>query len=77
MKYSVVGVYNQAQDLWLEAIPRLNLTSNWRNVKVFVYTDSEWRQVGGAGTFMIPFITVDGEYFYTSDGKMLLVKAHE
>lgn len=43
----------------------------------YIYTDNAWKQVGSAGTFMIPFVTSNGEFLYTSDGKMFLVKEHE
>ena len=77
MRHPVIGVFNNTQDLWLEAIPRAYHNNEWHDTDMWLYTNTEWRQVGNAGTLMIPFITVDGEYFYTSDGKMFLVRAHK
>lgn len=74
---SVVGVYNETSDLWLEGIPNVYNSNTWKSCHPYIYTDGEWRPAGAAGTLMVPFITSDGNYFYTSDGKMFLVRQHE
>lgn len=77
MRNAVVGVFNASQDLYLEGNPKVWDGSTWKQVWPYIWTGSAWKAVGGAHTLMIPFITSDGEYFYTSDGKMFLVRAHE
>ena len=71
-----MGVFNATQDLFLEATSRIYLSGDWHDCQPYVYDNGAWRMVGGAGTLMIPFITSDGEYFYTSDNKMFLVREH-
>ena len=76
MIHPIVGVFNETQDLFIEALPRVYNENAWRQAACYVWHNNAWKQVGGATTLMIPFITSDGKYFYTSDGKMFLVRNH-
>lgn len=78
MRHSVIGVWEEASDQFEEYSPRIYTNGAWNIAPlVYVYTENEWQLCGGARTLMIPFITSDNKYFYTSDGKMFLVRAHE
>lgn len=76
MIHPVVGVFNETQDLFIEALPRVYNENTWRQAACYVWDNNEWKQVGGATTLMIPLMTSDGKYFYTSDNRMLLVRNH-
>lgn len=74
---NIIGIFNATQNKWIESSPFIYTTNGWLNSTAYIYTDNAWKQVGSAGTFMIPFVTSNGEFLYTSDGKMFLVKEHE
>ena len=75
MIYNIVAVHNGTE--FVEAIPKLYDSATWKNAAPYVYVDNAWQPIGASRTLYIPFITSDGYYFYTSDGKMFLVRAHE
>lgn len=77
MRYSVMGIWNSTSDKFIEMIPLVYHNGNWYGASAKVYDENQWKQIGGAKTLMVPFITSDGNYFYTSDGKMFLVRQHE
>ena len=55
-------------------------SSGWFPAAAYVFTspsDGGWLQVGGAQTFMVPFLVSNGDQFTTSDGKIFLVRSHE
>ena len=76
MRHCVVGIWDATEDLYIEASPVVRFSNGWHDCQPYVYDEGEWKMIGGAGTLMIPFITSDGKYFYTSDGKMFLVRTH-
>ena len=76
MRHPAIGIFNETQNLWLEATPRIYLSGEWHDCQPYIFDTNAWRLVGGAGALMVPFITSDGEYFYTSDNKMFLVREH-
>ena len=74
---NVVGLYNSTDTEYKEYFPLIYTNNTWKCVEPYVYDGTTWRRIGGVGTLMIPFITSDGEYFYTSDGKLFQVKNHD
>lgn len=76
MRYNIVGIFDSTLDKFIEAKPLIYYNGTWHNVNTKVYSNNEWKQIGGAGVFMVPFLTSNGEYFYTIDEKLLLVKEH-
>ena len=77
MSNSIVGVWENMYDEYGEYRPFVYKDGEWRStITPYVYWESEWKPIGKAGTLMIPFMTVDNEYFMTSDGKMFLVRNH-
>ena len=77
MIQSVIGIWKDATNGFIEGVPRIYDGSLWRySVKPYVYDGTSWQPVGQAGTLMIPFITSQGEYFYDSNNKQFLVRSH-
>ena len=74
---NIVGVWRTSTDQFEEYIPYVYTNNQWVCALPYAYTENSWKRVGGAGTLYIPFMTSSGDYFYTSDGKIFLVKNHE
>lgn len=74
---AVVGLWSDTTDKYEEYRPMIYHNGEWQRVLPYVGFEGEWAPVGHTGTLMIPFITKDGEYFYTSDGLMFLVRSHD
>lgn len=74
MIYSIVGVHNGTE--FVEAIPQIYNGTTWKQAGLYVYDENTWQPIGRGKTLYIPFITSNGDYFYTSDGKLFQVRAH-
>lgn len=74
MIYSIIGVHNGTD--FVEAIPKVYDGTTWQQAACYVYDGTDWQPIGRGKTLYVPFITSDGKYFYTSDGKLFQVRAH-
>lgn len=76
----IVGIYNTISDkyekYWVKVYN--SNTNSWDIGYPYIYNNNieDWQTIGGAGVFYLPFITSDGKYFYTSNGKLFQVKGH-
>ena len=75
--YAVVGIWDEEMGEYTEYRPMIYHNGTWQGCLPYVYTDGQWEPCGHARSLMIPFLTKNGEYFYTSDGRMFLVRAHD
>ena len=74
----VVGVWSDAQSKYVEATVYVYTNGAWQRVAPYVYSSGSWKNVGGAGTLMVPFYTSSGSYeFHTSGGEVFQVREHD
>ena len=73
---SVIGIWKDATNGFIERMPLIYNQNKWEFVQPYVYNGSTWQPIGAAGTLMIPFITSTGDPFYDSNGKPFYVRSH-